>query len=117
MTARFKGKLEKPLAMHSGIATGLVVTGNGDLKTGWQGITGEPVNRASMLTNLAASGEILVGGCTMPPTSGLFFFEKSEYAAGQGMAETITAYRVRGIMKQPNKIRRVPRFACPTHRP
>jgi class 3 adenylate cyclase len=61
MTDRFKKRLEKPLAMHSGIATGLVVTGKTDPRTGQHGITGEPVNRASILTNLATSGEILVG--------------------------------------------------------
>ena len=42
MTGRFNGRLEKPLAMHSGIATGLVVTGKTDLWSGRQGITGDP---------------------------------------------------------------------------
>lgn len=42
MTGRFSGRLEKPLMMHSGIATGLVVTGISDLRTGRHGITGEP---------------------------------------------------------------------------
>ncbi|WP_413815136.1 adenylate/guanylate cyclase domain-containing protein [Desulfosarcina sp.] len=76
MTGRFNGRLEKPLAMHSGIATGLVVTGKTDLWSGRQGITGDPVNRASLLTNLAVTGEILVGTCTMPSTSRFFLPRK-----------------------------------------
>ena len=76
MTNRFKGQLESPLAMHSGIATGMVVTGKIDLASGRHGITGEAVNRALMLTNLAASNEILVGPGTMASTSGFFLFEK-----------------------------------------
>ncbi|MCB2147875.1 MAG: AAA family ATPase [Deltaproteobacteria bacterium] len=107
MTGRFRGRLEGPLAMHSGIATGLVVTGKTDLRTGRHGITGEPVNRASLLTNLAISGEILVGTCTMPSTSGFFFFEKCKYRTGRHRTETIDAYRVLSTVKKPDKIRRV----------
>ncbi len=107
MTGRFKGSLEKPLAMHSGIATDLVVTGKTDLRTGRHGITGEPVNRASLLTRLAISGESLVGTRTMYSTSGFFFFEKREFKSSQGAADAIEAYRVLNRVKKPDKIRRV----------
>lgn len=65
------------------------------------------MNRASLLTNLAASGEILVGTCTMASASGFFFFEKGEYNTGRSTAETIDAYRVLSTVKKPDKIRRV----------
>ena len=107
MTGLFNGRLEKPLAMHSGIATGLVVTGETDLRSGRQGITGDPVDRASLLTNLAISGEILVGPCTMASTSGFFFFEKCKHRAGRDKAESIEAYRFLSTVKKPEKIRRV----------
>ena len=94
MTGRFNGRLGKPLAMHSGITTDLVVTG-------------DPVNRASLLTNLAITGEILVGTCTMPSTSGFFFLEKRQPKKGRGTAETIDAYRVVSTLREPDKIRRV----------
>jgi class 3 adenylate cyclase/tetratricopeptide (TPR) repeat protein len=107
MTDRFKRQLERPLAMHSGIATGLVVTGEIDLATGRHGITGEAVNRASLLTRLAASNEILVGPGTMASTSGFFLFEKCARDAGKGTADIIEAYRVKNLEKKPDKIRRV----------
>jgi class 3 adenylate cyclase/tetratricopeptide (TPR) repeat protein len=107
MTDRFKGQLESPLAMHSGIATGMVVTGNVDLASGRHGITGEAVNRASMLTNLAASNEILVGPGTMAATSGFFLFEKHSVDNLDPAGGAIDAYRVRTVEKQPDKIRRL----------
>ena len=107
MTGRFNGRLEKPLSMHSGIATGMVVTGKTDLISGRQGITGDPVNRASLLTHLAISGEILVGSCTRASTSGFFYFEKVKHKPGRGMADPLDSYRVLSTVKQPDKIRRV----------
>ncbi|WP_155319866.1 adenylate/guanylate cyclase domain-containing protein [Desulfosarcina alkanivorans] len=107
MSERFERQLEGPLAMHSGIATGLVVTGEIDLATGRHGITGETVNRASVLTTLAASDEILVGPGTMALTSGFFLFEKRSPGADDGNADIIDAYRVRSAEKKPDKIRRL----------
>lgn len=107
MTDQFKRQLERPLAMHSGIATGLVVTGETDLATGRHGLTGEAVNRASLLTNSAASDEILVGPDTMASASGFFHFEKYSRIAGKGTAEIIEAYRVRNVEKKPDKIHRL----------
>lgn len=107
MTERFKGRLEKPLSMHSGIATGLVVTGEADPATGRHGITGDTLNRASWLTNLAKSGEVLVDAGTMALTSGFFFFEKSTRETGKGTMDTVDVHRVHRIVKRPDKIRRV----------
>ena len=107
MTGRFKKSLEKPLAMHSGIATGLVVTGETDVKSGRHGLTGDTVNRASMLTDLAATGEILVGSGSMSATSGFFEFEAREYRAGNETGAPIQAHRVVSALERPDKIRRV----------
>jgi class 3 adenylate cyclase/tetratricopeptide (TPR) repeat protein len=107
MTGRFKKNLEKPLAMHSGIATGLVVTGETDLKSGRHGLTGDTVNRASMLTDLAAAGEIFVGSETMSATSGFFEFETRECRAGGEAGEPMKAHRVVRMLERPEKIRRV----------
>jgi class 3 adenylate cyclase/tetratricopeptide (TPR) repeat protein len=107
MTGRFKKRLDKPLAMHSGIATGLVVTGETDVKSGRQGLVGDTVNRASMLTDLAASGQILVGSGTMSATSGFFEFEKCECRNGIETEAFIHVYRVVRALEQPDKIRRL----------
>jgi class 3 adenylate cyclase len=46
--------------MHSGINTGLVVTGQVDQEKGTHGLVGETINLASRLEGLAESGQILV---------------------------------------------------------
>lgn len=107
MTDHFKKSLDKPLAMHSGIATGLVVTGETDLKSGRQGLVGDTVNRASMLTDLAASGHILVGAGTMSVASGFFDFEKCECRDDSKTEAFIQAYRVVRVLERPDKVRRL----------
>ncbi len=107
MTGRFHSQLEKPLAMHSGIASGLVVTGKTDLKSGRHGITGDTVNRASTLTRLARSGEILVGPGTWSAASGFFVFEERQTGAGEKEVGLAATYRVLSKVEKPQKIRRV----------
>ncbi|HSO20887.1 MAG TPA: adenylate/guanylate cyclase domain-containing protein, partial [Desulfosarcina sp.] len=107
MTGRFQEQLEKPLAMHSGIACGLVVTGRTDLKSGRHGITGDTVNRAATLTGLARSGEILVGPGTRSAAAGFFIFEPSRRVTGQRGADPIQVYSVRHAVEMPEKIRRL----------
>ena len=48
------------LAMHSGINTGLVVTGRLDTAEGAMGVVGDTLNVASRLCGLAEPGEVLV---------------------------------------------------------
>jgi len=107
MTGRFKKSLERPLAMHSGIATGLVVTGKTDLKSGRHGLTGDTVNRALMLTDSATAGEILVSSGTMSATSGFFDFETRECRDGSETGKPINAHRVVRALERPDKIRRL----------
>ncbi len=66
-------KIGQSISMHSGINTGLVVTGEVDMQRGTHGIAGDTINLASRLSNLAKPGEIL----TSPQTHELItpFFE------------------------------------------
>ncbi|WP_155313417.1 adenylate/guanylate cyclase domain-containing protein [Desulfosarcina ovata] len=107
MSNRFQDHLIQPLKMHSGIATGLVVTGKTDLATGRHGITGDTVDRALRLTNLAPSGAILVEQRTMTATSGFFLFEKSALGGKWDGVDCMDAYRVLKTAPHPHKIRRV----------
>src|SRR5512134_2047643 len=54
----------RPLAMHTGINTGLVVTGGVDAGKGATGVTGDTINLASRLSNMGKVGDILVGHYT-----------------------------------------------------
>ena len=60
MSAELKSLTGQPLSMHSGVSTGLVVTGDLDLEKGSHGMLGGTVNLASRLSGLARPGEILV---------------------------------------------------------
>jgi class 3 adenylate cyclase len=48
-----ENRIGQPIAMHTGINTGLVVTGEVDLERGTHGVAGDTINLASRLSNLA----------------------------------------------------------------
>jgi predicted ATPase/class 3 adenylate cyclase len=94
LSPKLESKVGVQLSMHSGINTGLVVTGEVNLEKGTHGIAGDTINLASRLQGLAKQGEILVG----PQTYGLAFpyFEMQALDATdiKGKAHPITPYRV-----------------------
>jgi class 3 adenylate cyclase/tetratricopeptide (TPR) repeat protein len=87
-------KVGQPLSMHSGINTGLVVTGEVNLEKGTHGITGDAINLASRLEGLAESGEILVGHETYRQAEGYFIFERLGPKKVKGKEKLVKAYRV-----------------------
>ena len=84
----------RPLAMHTGINTGLVVTGKGFAEKEALEVAGDAVNVASRLSGLAKPGEILVGIDTYHDAQRYFSFEECEPAKLKGKAELVTPYRV-----------------------
>lgn len=102
------GVLGRPLSMHTGISSGLVVTGNINLKKGRHGITGDTVNQASLLTNRAGPGEIMVSQDTYNAASGYFSFKK---LAGSGKMNQFKGanwiYKVLAPFDNPRKIKRL----------
>ena len=60
MSPQLESKIGKRLSMHSGVNTGLVVTGELSVEKGTHGISGETINLASRLSDVAKPGEILV---------------------------------------------------------
>jgi class 3 adenylate cyclase/tetratricopeptide (TPR) repeat protein len=108
LSPHFEVGIGQPLAMHSGINTGLVVTGEVDLEKGTHGITGDTINVASRLEGLAASGEILVGPATYAQTKAFFNFEHLEPAALKGKAEPLRIFKV----LSPRQVSRKIRLSC-----
>lgn len=94
----------KPLSMHSGINTGLVVTGG---VKGAMGVTGDTVNLASRLSGMGHAGEILVGPYTYRQAEGYFDFEALEHAPVEGKTEPVRIYKVLSGKDQPSKIHRL----------
>ena len=97
----------KPLLMHSGINTGLVVTGGADAGKGAYGITGDTINLASRLSGMGKAGEILVGPYTHRRAEGYFDFEALAPGPVEGKAEPVRIYKVLSMKDQPSKIHRL----------
>jgi class 3 adenylate cyclase/tetratricopeptide (TPR) repeat protein len=100
----------RPLSMHTGIDTGLVVTGGVDAGKGATGVTGDTVNLASRLSGMGKAGEILVGPYTYRMAEGYFDFEPLEPTAVEGKTEPVRIYRVLSRKDQPSKIHRLTGF-------
>lgn len=107
MSHQFESKVGKPLSMHTGINTGLVVTGEVTTEKGPLGVTGDAVNVASRLSGLAKPGEILVGEDTYRQAEGLFNFAPLTPVSVKGKAEPIRACRVLSPKEEPTKTHRL----------
>ena len=106
ISPQFEDRIGQPLLMHSGISTGLVVTGEVDLEKGTHGVSGDTINLASRLTSLARPGEILVGPDTYRRAEGHFAFEDFRLTQVKGKAEPVQVYRVLSAKERPITIHR-----------
>jgi len=104
---QLEGRVGQPVSMHTGINTGLVVTGEVDLKRGSHGVAGDTINLASRLSNLAKPGEILVGPETHGQVEGYFTFERLGPTTVKGKAEPIQIYKALSPRERPIKIHRL----------
>ena len=90
----YEPRVGRPLSMHSGINTGLVVTGEVDVGKGTHGLTGDAINLASRLEGLAGAGEILVGESTRNLCRDYFRFDAMPPARLKGKAEPVPVFKV-----------------------
>jgi len=93
ISPEYEDKIGHPISMHSGINTGLVVTGEVDLEKGTHGTVGDTINRAARLSSLSKANEIFVGFETHSQTIGYFDFETLEPAKVKGKAKSIRVYK------------------------
>jgi len=91
---RYEKKIGRPLTMHTGINTGLVVTGEVDIEKGTHGLTGDAINIASRLEGIADAGEIIVGPDIYHQAANWFEFETREPTRVKGKSDPISIYRV-----------------------
>ena len=89
MNPELERKTGRPLSMHSGINTGLVITREINLDEGKHGVSGDALNLASRLSDQAQAGEILVGQNTYHRAERYFAFEDLEAAQVKGKSELI----------------------------
>jgi class 3 adenylate cyclase len=100
-------KIGQAISMHTGITTGLVVTGEVDMARGTHGIVGDTINLASRLSNLAKPGEILVNADTYRQVEGHFTCEYRETATVKGKADPVDFYQVLSQRDRPLTIHRL----------
>ena len=84
----------RPLYMHTGINTGLVVAKEIDFDKGTHGVLGDTINIASRISGLAKADEIIVGIETYHQAEGYFNFEKLDPTKVKGKEEPIQIYKV-----------------------
>ena len=88
-------RVGRPLSLHTGINTGLVVAGGAeDVERGAMGVLGDTVNVASRLSSLAPPGDILVGALTHTLAERAFAFEKLDSVQVKGKAEALEVHRL-----------------------
>jgi class 3 adenylate cyclase/tetratricopeptide (TPR) repeat protein len=106
LSSHYETQIGQTLAMHTGINTGLVVTGDVDFDKGTHGIAGATLNLAARLCSLAKPGDILVGSETYRLTIGYFNFDSQEPVQLKGVTAPIQVYKVISRIDQPKKIHR-----------
>ena len=102
-----ESKIGQPISMHTGINTGLVVTGGVDMERGTHGVAGDTINIASRLSNLAKPGEILIDVDTCRQTEGHFACEYMEATTIKGKAVPVQVHKVLAQRDKPVTIRRL----------
>ncbi len=106
MNPEYETKVGAVLSMHSGINTGLTVTADVDPEKGTHGVTGDAINIAARLSDLAKAREIFVGPETYRRAEGHFAFETLEPTKVKGKAEPISIYKVLSVKEEPTKVHR-----------
>ncbi|UCF90489.1 MAG: AAA family ATPase [Desulfobacterales bacterium] len=105
-SADYERHIGQPLSMHTGINTGLVVTGDIDFDKGTHGIAGATLNVAARLCSLAPPGDILVGSETYRQALGYFNFDALEPLELKGISTPLPVYKVISRIDLPTKIHR-----------
>jgi len=107
ISPEIENRIGQSISMHTGINTGLVVTGEVDMERGTHGVAGETINLASRLSSLAKAGEILIDSDTCLQAEGHFACEYLEETTVKGKADPIQVHKVVSQREKPVTIRRL----------
>jgi class 3 adenylate cyclase/tetratricopeptide (TPR) repeat protein len=107
LSPEVENKIGQPISMHSGINTGLVVTGEVEMDRGTHGVAGDTINVAARLSQLARKGEILADSDTYLQAEGFFNFESLQPTMVKGKSEPVKVHRVLSPRDKPITIRRL----------
>jgi len=99
-------RIGKPLSMHTGINTGLVVTGEVNMEKGTHGVAGDTINVAARLSSLAGADDIVIGPETFHHVDGFFDLEALAPTKVKGKEEPIRVYKVLSTRARPAETHR-----------
>jgi len=104
ISRRYEKQIGRTLTMHTGISTGLVITGEVNIDHGTHGVIGDTINTAARLAGLAGPGEIVVGPDTRKKTEKYFNFQALEPKLLKGKAEPVKSFKVLSHREEPVKL-------------
>jgi class 3 adenylate cyclase len=107
LSPQYEEKIGQPLSMHTGINTGLVVTGELDVERGTHGVAGDTINVAARLSSEASAGDILIDHETFKHTEGYFQFEDLAPVQLKGKKNAVRIHLFLAIKDQPQKVHRL----------
>ena len=94
LSPQYEDRIGVKLSMHSGVNTGLAVAGEADSVLGTHGVTGDVINVASRLSDLARPYEIIVGFDTYRACRSYFSFKPLKQTIIKGKTGQIPIYRL-----------------------
>ena len=107
ISPEIENKIGHPVSMHTGITTGLVVTGDVKMKIGTHGSAGDTINCAARLSSLAKPDEILIDMDTCRQSEGHFECEYIDTAPVKGKSHPVQIHKVLTQRDKPVTIHRL----------
>ncbi|UCG08398.1 MAG: tetratricopeptide repeat protein [Desulfobacterales bacterium] len=104
ISPQYEEKIGHPLSMHTGINTGLVVTGEVNLERGTHGVIGDTINFASRLSDMANVGEILISPETRSLIAHYFETEALKPIPIKGKTQPMVPYKVTAELRVHTRI-------------
>jgi class 3 adenylate cyclase len=105
MAPEIQTRIGAEVALHSGINTGMVITGELRFGAGSAGPVGDTINTAARLMSLAPAGEIWIGPLTRRLTAGRVDTVDLGEQRLKGKSEALAAARVQGFARESTSTR------------
>jgi len=107
ISPEIENRTGQPISMHTGITTGLVVTGEVNMKIGTHGSAGDTINCAARMSSLAKPDEILIDMDTCRQSEGHFECEYLDTAPVKGKSHPVQIHKVLTQRDKPFTIHRL----------